>query len=294
MPASLEECWQSVGGIATVQGNGCLFPSPGRFAPPSTYVYRIKHADGELQRLVSRSDILYIGKGTRGRVLGLWTGHHSAVLRLSRAAWAKSSNDDRPLRVQVECRPTSQPDLYEMGLLNAFVAKHGEIPPLNGRFEGWLAPRALSALADHAIGRSKGGCRSRAYSWPREDPASTVVDLFSGSTLQNRGDWLCSLAWIWPEGWTEARPDLVDRGGELLLCVPGAEGPPVPASLCVRGYFDLCGVPASCKAQELTGQGLSENGKGSVLEELLAGPMPGRSPVERLQRRIHSISEGGR
>ena len=294
MATTHDHRWQQVGGIVTVQPNGCLSPFPANFEPPPTYVYRIRLAERTLQRLVSRSDVLYIGKGTRGRVLGLWSGQHSAVTRLTRAAWAQS-NDGKPyLHVHVECRATSQPDLYEMGLLNAFVEKHGEIPPLNGRFEGWLAPRALEALADRVVGKRDAGCRSRAYSWPRGNAACTVVDLFTGPSLEERGDWICSLVWVWPEGWAKAHSDLADLGGSLLLCQPHADGDPMPDSLCEGSYFGICGIIARCDAPELTGRGLSEDGTGGILERLLTEPMMGDSAVDGLLRRIRSISGEGR
>lgn len=200
------------------------------------YVYRI--ADGHTMHTAMFGDpkgVLYIGMASPGRerVLELWRGTHSARrgLRLLAAA----SPERRTLHVHV--RPSTDPALDEAAELHAFAKRHGHLPVLNARWEGFAARRVFECAADEAKERH---------------PTQRVYDVnqrgFTALHLNNHGGpWRGSLVWVWPTAWRPKssppldghvvllRPNVGDRlpkdemGGEWL---PEARvvGEPVAAS----------------------------------------------------------------
>lgn len=186
-------------------------------------------------RAVGETTVLYVGEGKATRPVDLFRRQHSANAKLGRLAFALSRHArDVELHVQVwgkGCKDKRAAVLAEAQLLNQIALACGETPPCNSRWEGWVTPRLLAALADVAIENSKGRATSwtagAPYAWPRgttTGPAGTVVDIFRGDSPQHhvRARWECSLAWVWPASWHTLRDNVGDQAvvqPERLLLV---------------------------------------------------------------------------
>lgn len=236
-------------GTARVPTNGALLPE-GELDFGSTgsadghCVYAIQRVlpgqAGEplpVGRAVGESTILYIGEGKANRPGQLFHGRHSANAKLGRLAYAlgqKQTPEALHVRVWVKsCVNKQESVLEEARLLNQIAVVYGETPPCNARWEGWVAPRLLKALAKVAIA----GSTSRTtqwwacppYPWPQNTdggPACTTIDFFRGSGPGDRirDNWVCSLAWVWPASWHTLQDNAphqhIVQPERLLLAVP--------------------------------------------------------------------------
>jgi hypothetical protein len=188
------------------------------------YTYRIRCRDGFAPTLVGASHVLYIGMsgtGRSGRVESLWSGKHSANRGLYHIAVARIRAGLEALRVEVEVHHHAHPGLAEVSDLHHFTLVHGHPPVLNGRWEGYLAGRALEIIAKQA------GVEllNRPYdlSVPGDPPrAVATIANFVGQP------WRGSLVWVWPAGWT-GRPASEWDGRLLWLDPAGTLGLPETA-----------------------------------------------------------------
>lgn len=228
-------------------------------AANGNHVYAILLRDGTLPTVGGGATrVLYIGQGGSGRVHQLWEGQHSATKSIGRAHFARTAGGLGPLHLEVVVKSSAQPELEEMRALNRFVLQHGQLPAFNGRFEGWLAPRVLEAVAARLqfIGGLPPGPLGRAYAGPRT-PANkprtpvgeqrrftfTGLDLYGEPPPDKPWRWLGTLLWVWPKSWmSDADRRLIDAAapilpGSILLIVPHPGGEnndwhPIPALIC--------------------------------------------------------------
>lgn len=182
----------------------------------SGYVYRIRSCEPKDAAVGGLERVLYVGMASGGaravnrRVLGLWSGGHSACRALYWMAIARSRTRER-LVVTVEVQPTAEPELIEVVELHRFALAHGHLPVLNTRWEGYLAGRALALLVERAGHRS-----FPAYDLPRGDAPRVA-------TICNAGEpWHGALVWIWPDRWT-GKPR-GEGAGDLLWLARGGDG----------------------------------------------------------------------
>ena len=200
--------------------------------PIGSYVYVVSAAGWEIPRAVDPTRVLYIGQSSRQERVGHLSAGHSACSALARLHWAKQPKDGH-LDASVSVFESAFPDLDECMALNRFVGRHGELPPANSRWEGWLARLVLERLAseDRGDGARPAWNSERACNEPPpsgDQPCwSTWVHVYTQrvepGTRGNRSDkdWLGAIGWLWP-GWDLplTRPQAVaDLAGSLLVAV---------------------------------------------------------------------------
>jgi hypothetical protein len=228
-------------------------------AAPGGYVYRIRSEATEDEAIGGTDRVLYLGTaGANGslnrRVLGLWTGGHSAVRSLYRMNVARH-RARRELIVAVDVRPETEPELAEVLKLHRFSLLLGHLPVLNRRWEGFLAGRALELLIERA---GLGSAPVPAYnlvgaestpSEPTMGPRTGVATICHAA-----GDpWRGSLLWVWPDAWTGAHRG--DWSGRLFWLAPGSMGTEPALILPEIKWLPEARVAASWEAASLAADG---------------------------------------
>jgi len=149
-----------------------------------SYVYAVV-SNKPFQRLSGESSVLYVGKGTADRVRSLWKGGHTALPALYRAH--KALKADCYWVVAAGGDTQREASLAETAVLTKLARAHGELPPCNSRWEGYILGRYLRAIAEHCKEDEE---RILVYDWPQENPTATWIDVEAGR-------WCWSLAWVW-------------------------------------------------------------------------------------------------
>jgi hypothetical protein len=185
-------------------------------------------------RAAGASDVLYVGEGRDYRPVQLFHRRHPANIKLGRLAHALHHRGE-PLYVRVwvkGCTDKAAATLAEAKLLNQITLRCGEMPPCNSRWEGWVVPQLLEALAAKAIKKSTTGSWTAGapYAWgpdsPDNGPAATLIDIFEGAGPQDhlKTQWHATIAWVWPASWHTLQHNddhrAVVQPERLLLAVP--------------------------------------------------------------------------
>jgi len=233
--------------------------TPGGGSAPGGYVYRIRSEATEDDAIGGSERVLYLGTaGAKGslnrRVLGLWTGGHSAVRSLYRMNVARR-RAHRELIVAVDVRPETEPELAEVLELHRFSMLLGHMPVLNRRWEGYLAGRALELLIDRAgLGSAPVPAYDLVGAEPTPSERARVTRTGVATTCHAAVDpWRGSLVWVWPDAWTGA-----DRGewsARLLWLTPGATGTKPGLILPEITWLSEARVAASWEAASLAAEG---------------------------------------
>jgi hypothetical protein len=142
----------------------------------------------------------------------LTAGTHSALPALYRAGraleietvnvWVKAVASDAICAAE------------EARALHHLARVHGELPPCNLRWEGYVLGEYLRLLTRLAGHRGK----TSVYDWPRRRPRATWAD------VHEKGQWVWSLAWVWTDAWLEHGAEEPPHAGELLLVLPKTHG----------------------------------------------------------------------
>lgn len=182
--------------------------------------------------------------------------------------------------------------LAEIQILNRYVEIHGELPPANTKWEGWLVARFLVALAAQSIhSTSFKWHHGAAYDWPsghvHKPAASTCVDFFSD---RDEDQWVGTLGWIWPARWQEedrkitARTDggeQIDLRGYLFVAAPKASvGASIPDAI-RPGWQSGSRLAAWMRAPGLSGS-RDDGNVMPLVERLLNADTSGSNPVAAL------------
>ena len=246
---------------------------------PSTggWVYCLWCTNAAPPRAIGASRILYIGKGDGQRLAQLrtslknvkthgpfphhafgWLHTHNAVRRN-----AGAMEDRHPLMVQVWVKPLDGADasgvpqtraLVEALLLNDHYRRHGELPLLNRKHEGWLAGTVLKALTQHILGSQ--GLHPRVGDWA-ELCTSHVLSNAAGPP-KGRGEpwsgpWF-ALVWFWPASWSSDAHQDEWTGRLALLEVDASRGErPERLDLGSKHWLPNTRVTASAAADCLAG-----------------------------------------
>lgn len=181
-------------------------------------------------RLVGESSCLYIGQGKASRFEDLLTNHHSTARARLTLGWARVREKQRDnLPVRVAFKETTRGRLQECVWLNQYALAHGELPPMNSRWEKWLCARLLRAVTKAACD----ACPPQANTLPWR---VTLADYPSRTPSYSTWAyvWQCDphdaseakytyqggLGWYWPEGWRTghaAPPPGMMGPGSLVL-----------------------------------------------------------------------------
>ncbi|HJL17828.1 MAG TPA: hypothetical protein RMH99_19340 [Sandaracinaceae bacterium LLY-WYZ-13_1] len=181
------------------------------------YTYAVERAGEPFGRVRGRSRILHVGKGTPPRVLGLFGGTHASLPALYRAgrALGLDGTDAPELRVWVKAQPSDAISAVEEArALHRLARTHGELPPCNLRWGGYVLGEYLRLLTRLAGHRGK----ISVYDWPRRRPYATWAD------VHEKGRWVWSLAWVWTREWLGEGTEEPPHAGELLLVLPKTAG----------------------------------------------------------------------
>ncbi|MBL8617080.1 MAG: hypothetical protein JNM72_15830 [Deltaproteobacteria bacterium] len=239
---------QRLGGpyLASVAVIGHLTGTPQPPNPSGGHVYVVRRVGPPLTTLSGRpTDVIYIGQGIGGRVTQLWSGGHSIHTKLKWARAAHHRATGEKLHVTVDVQRADRPELREVELLNAFLWEHGQMPALNGRHEGWLPRRVLSAVAAEVMRESSSQVKqvTKAEDGPRTRLAGlsalyTAVHFYGTPSQGKSWRWRGSLLWVFPEDWRDDDTKAALKGefnGEFVLL--GRPDTPEP-----KGWID---VPAA-------------------------------------------------
>ena len=233
--------------------------TPGGGSAPGGYVYRIRSEATEDSVVGGPERILYLGtagakSSLNRRVLGLWTGGHSAVRSLYRMNVARQ-RAHRELIVAVDVRPEAEPELAEVLELHRFSLHLGHMPVLNRRWEGFLAGRALELLIERA---GLGSAPVPAYDLVDAEPTPsepTMVARTGVATICHAAvdPWRGSLVWVWPDAWSGANRG--EWSGRLFWLAPGSTGTEPASILPEITWLPEARVAASWEAASLAAEG---------------------------------------
>jgi hypothetical protein len=261
-------------------------------------------------RAIGASQILYIGQGGQQRLKVLrksvkaYLGPPGASLPHHAFGWLREHNtvrqgkelvlDRQPLKVEVWVKPvegvgigkTPHPrELVEALLLNDFYRRHGELPLLNRKHEGWVAAKVMKALAQPLLK----GLQAQVGDWAKLETSHVLSNAATASKTGGgslEGEWF-ALVWFWPESWSST--DSADEwAGRLALlranqpsgARPGDDRPErlklEDQSLWLEGTHVAAWCPADCLA------GASATSKDRALTDLWSILAPDGQPANAL------------
>ncbi|RME25389.1 MAG: hypothetical protein D6798_09080 [Deltaproteobacteria bacterium] len=192
------------------------------------YIYMVCLADDSVMRAVGCCPVLYVGHGQLRRVEALTEAKHSSRGALGRFARAWASRC-RSLAVEIIVKAVGGAGLREVLHLTHIARDHGEMPPANLRWEGYLSGRVIRACAKWATDpEADRRWLSCVYEWDDGNPVAAWVDVHDRDG-QRVKEWVFSLGWVWSKGLLEHaygdRPPVVPAQlqGRIIL-LDGGKG----------------------------------------------------------------------
>jgi hypothetical protein len=165
--------------------------------------YRVV-ASRPLARLCGEDVTLYIGSAVRlaqrlSKQHGVLPKLRELSTRLPEVTYSLQVHAIAPEQVPDGLTLAAWARLLETAELNAYAAEHFELPPLNGRSEGFIAGRAMQAVAETMVVHNLGITGALAPT-DEEENALTYLPLVL-SRGQKRHAQMPQLLWTWPEAW---------------------------------------------------------------------------------------------
>jgi hypothetical protein len=263
-------------------------------------LYRVV-LDKPVDRLRGQSPVLYVG--STSHLKGRLTRKHHVLPKLQElSAKLRGKN-----KLYLQLRALNQADiplelgdgtwvrLLECAELNAYTADYDELPPLNGRSEGFIAGRAMLAISK-GVAASKIGLAGELTATDEAMNALTYLPLLLKKG-QKRDAQLPQLLWTWPEEWWEEavpwwrNPQAFGRANRLLD--PDTLYTFVPEGSPLTSYFGRHAQPYDFDAegglwwfQALTGKDWRKRGLTSdKLDELRSSIL---QPIEQFRKALQT------
>lgn len=253
-----------------------------------TVIYSIWCDNAAPARAIGESNTLYIGQGDAARLRLLLNEKHHALVRLQEFNAISDAMLQPKLTYSCWFKTADNPagdvltdsEIAEIGLLNDFLRKHGELPLLNRKHEGWAAGKVLKALAQRLTGA---------------DP--TILDGHTAGwsmvwgTANHGGDFV--LAWLWPASWLAGEFDSPKHRGDLLLIRPGTGGEELPAVLNPSHpkWNQHVRVTASCPASALAGASAGQSN--DAMRDLWKALSGSAGTLDGLEAAMNARRRGG-